>query len=238
MVPLSTSKNQIPGLDLVSNNENVTKGFLNVSRILPQNQNGPIQTPDDKPFNFPKSITNTTTINPNPANMPLGSMNQPSTSMYQNHSNWPKYNNSLPYYNQKTADVDNTSMSRFGQQTDNSRLPYGGDTSNTNYNNSQSSPNINYRRPLEGSYNSSSNDTTTIYNKPVDDQSFNRHFNASSNNFHGYNQPNENSSNFNRPTEQSNILYQQSKPSLNTRSSKPPSLLSLNLVKPISLGKI
>lgn len=233
MVPLSTSKNQIPGLDLVSNNENISKGFLNVSRILPQNQNGPIQTPDDKPFNFPKSITNTTTINPNPVNVPLGSMNQPSTSMYQNPSNWSKYNNSLPYYSQKPANVDNTSMSRFSQQTDNSRQPYGGDTSKTTYNSSQSSPNMNYRRPLEGSYNSLS-ETSTNYNKP-DDQSFNRHFNASSNNFHGYKQPNEN---FNRPTEQSNIPYQQSKPSLNTRSSKPPSLLSLNLVKPISLGKI
>lgn len=237
MVPLSSSENQIPGLDLVSNNENLTKGFLNVSRILPQNQNGPIQTPDDKPFNFPKSITNTTTINSNPVNMPLGNVNQPSTSMYQNPSSWSKYNNPVPYFNQKSPDIDNAPISRFGSQLpDNSRQPYGGDISKTTYNNSQHSPNMNYRRPLEGSYNSPSIETK--YNKPADDQSYNRNFNAPSN-FCGYNQPKANTSNFNRPTEHSNIPYQQSKPSLNTTGLyKPPSLLSLNLAKPVSFGKI
>lgn len=238
MVP-STSINQIPGLDLVSNNENVTQGFLNVSNILPQNQNGPIQTPDDKPFNFPKSITNPATINPHPINMPHGNINQSPTSMYQSSNSWSKYNNPVIYYNQKPPDVDNTSISKFGQQIENSsRLPYDEDMSNTTYNNSQNAPSTDYRRPLEGSYNKSSNDNK-FYNEPQDVQPFKRHFNASSSNFRGYNQPNSNTSNFNnfnKPSEKSNIPYQP--PSMmNTTASKPPSLLSLNLVKPVSLGK-
>uniref|UniRef100_A0A2S2PV52 YLP motif-containing protein 1 n=1 Tax=Sipha flava TaxID=143950 RepID=A0A2S2PV52_9HEMI len=241
MVP-PTSINQIPGLDLVSNNENVTRGFLNVSNILPQNQNGPIQTPDDKPFNFPKSITNPTTINPHSVNIPHGNINQPSTSMYQNSNSWSKYNNPVIYYNQKPSDVDNTSIPKFGQQTEtSSRLPYDGDMSNTTYNNSQNASNMDYRRSLEGSYNKSSNDSPS-FNKPQDVQPFNRNFNASSSNYRDYNQPNSNIShfnNFNRPSEKSNTSYQQPLPSLmNTTTSKPPSLLSLNLVKPVSLDKV
>lgn len=237
---LPVSENQIPGLDLVSNNENATKGFLNVSRIIPQNQNGPIQTPDDKPFNFPKSIINTPTINQFPVSMPHSNMNQPSTSVYQNSPSWSKYNNPVLYYNQKPPDVDNNAIPMFGQQNDNnSRLPYSEDKSNITYNSSQN-PNMNYNiRPVEGSYNISSNETN-MYNKPPDDQSYNRNFNTPSSNFRSYNQLNTNTSNFNnfnRPPEKSNIPYQQPKPNLNTTSSKPPSLLSLNVVKPISLGK-
>jgi len=238
-MPPSVSENQIPGLDLVSNNENIIKEFPNMSRILPQNQNGPIQTSDDKPFNFPKIVTNPATINLHPVNTALGSMN-PSTSMYQNSPSWSKYNNPVLYYNQKPPDVDNTSISRFGQQADNnSQIPYAGDTSSTPYNNSQNSPIVNFRRPMEGSYNNnSSNETNTFYNQPLNDQSYNRNLNTSSNNFRGYNQPNTNTSNFNRPTiEQSNIPYHQPKQSLNPPPSKPPSLLSLNLVKPVLLGK-
>lgn len=240
MVP-STSINQIPGLDLVSNNENITRGFLNVSNILPLNKNGPIQTPDDKPFNFPKSITNPSTINqPHLVNMPHGNINQP--SMYPNSSNWSKYNNPIIYFNQKPPDVDNTSISRFDQQTDNSsRLPYEGVMSNTTYSSTQNAPSMDYRRPMDGSYNKSSNDSTS-FNKSSDVQPFNRNVNASSSNFRGYNQSNSNASsfnNFNRPSEKSNIPYQQPLPSLiNTTASKPPSLLSLNLVKPVALGKI
>lgn len=240
MVP-STSINQIPGLDLVSNNENVTQGFLNVSKILPQNQNGPIQTPDDKPFNFPKSITNPATINPHQVNKPHGNINQPPTPMYQNSSGWSKYNNPVIYYNQKPPDLDNTSISKFDQMTDNNyRPPYDGDISNTTYNNMQNAPSMNYRKPLDGSYNKLSNDSTS-FNKPPDVQPFNRNLNMSSSNFRSFNQPNSNNSNFNnfnRPVEKSNIPYQQQSPSMmNTTTSKPPSLLSLNLVKPVSLGK-
>lgn len=239
-MPLPVSENQIPGLDLVSNNENASKGFLNVSRIIPQNQNGPIQTPDDKPFNFPKSIINPQTINQFPVSMPHTNMNQPSTSVYQNAPSWSKYNNPVLYFNQKPPDVDNNAIPMFGQQNDNNpRPPYSEDASNITYNSSQNPPNMNYRRPMEGSYNSSSNETN-IYNKPPDDQSYNRNFNTPSSNFRNYNQLNTNTSNFNnfnRPPEKSNILYQQPKPTLNTTSSKPPSLLSLNVVKPISFGK-
>lgn len=237
---LPVSENQIPGLDLVSNNETATKGFLNVSRIIPQNQNGPIQTPDDKPFNFPKNIVNTPIINQYPVSIPHSNMSQPPTSVYQNPPSWSKYNNPVLYYNQKPPDVDNNTIPMFGQQSDNnSRLPYGEDTTNITYNSSQNPPNMNYnRRPVEGSYNISSNETN-IYNKPPDDQSYNRNFNTPSSNFHSYNQLNTNTSNFNnfnRLQEKSNIPYQQPKPTVNT-SSKPPSLLSLNVVKPISLGK-
>lgn len=236
----SVPENQIPGLDLVSNNESATKGFLNVSRIIPQNQNGPIQTPDDKPFNFPKNITNPPIINQFPVSMPHSNMNQPSASVYQNAPSWSKYNNPVLYYNQKPPDVDNA-ISMFGQQTDNnSRLPYGEDTSNITFNSSQNPPNMNYRRPMEGSYNISSNETNIMYNKPPDDQSYNRNFNTPSSNFRSYNQLNTNTpnmNNFNRPPEKSNIPYQQPKPTLNMTSSKPPSLLSLNVAKPISLGK-
>lgn len=229
--------NQIPGLDIGSNSENGTKGFLNVSRIIPQNHNGPIQTPDDKPFNFPKSITNSSTVNQFPVSVSHGNVNKPSATLYQNSPNWSKYNNPVAYYNQKPPDVDNNSISMYSQQTDtSSRLPYGEDTSNTTYNSLQNPPNMNYRKPLEGSYNNASNETNTMYNKPLDDQSYNRNFNTS-NNFHSYNQPNANTSNFNRSPEKSNIPYQQQKPSLNTTSSRPPSLLSLNVIKPHILGK-
>jgi hypothetical protein len=230
-------------LDLASNNENSSKGFLNVSRILPQNQIRPIQTPDDKPFNFPKSIINLSTLNSHPINISHDKMNQPPISMYQNSSNWSKYNNPGTYHNQLPPDVDNSSISSFSQQTDiDSRLPYDGDKPNSNYNSSQNSSSINYRRPLlEGSYNKLSSETSTLCNKLPDDQLYNRNFNTSSSNSHGYNQTKGNISdfdNFNRLPEKSNTPYQQSKPCLNTTPSKPPSLLSLNLVKPISLGKM
>lgn len=241
------SENQIPGLDLVSNNENSSKGFLNVSNILLHNQNGPIRTPDDKPFNFPKSITNAAAVNPYPASMPLDNTNQPSMPMHQNSSSWSKYNSPVSYYNQKPPDVNNSSVSRFGQQTDiSSRQPYGrvgGDTSLTTLNNSQNSTNVNYRRPFEGSFSNPTSETSTVYNKSPDNQLYNRNINSmmsSTNNFRDYNQPNANlnTSNFNTQPENSNIPYQQPRPSLNTTPSKPPSLLSLNLVKPVSLGKI
>ncbi|XP_026809226.1 uncharacterized protein LOC113551273 isoform X2 [Rhopalosiphum maidis] len=234
----SKSENQIPGLDLASNNENSSKGFLNVSRILPQNQIRPIQTPDDKPFNFPKSIINLSTLNSHPINISHDKMNQPPISMYQNSSNWSKYNNPGAYHNQLPPDVDNSSISSFSQQTDvDSRLSYDGDKPNSNYNSSQNSSSINYRRPLlEGSYNKLSSETSSLCNKLPDDQSYNRNFNSSSSNFHGYNQGNVSDfNNFSRLPEKSNTPYQQSKPCLNTTPSKPPSLLSLNLVKPISL---
>ncbi|XP_060860603.1 probable cyclin-dependent serine/threonine-protein kinase DDB_G0292550 isoform X2 [Metopolophium dirhodum] len=239
----SNSENQIPGLDLDSNNENSTKGFLKVSRILPQNQIRPIQTPDDKPFNFPKSIMNPSTLNSDPVNMPHNKMNQPPTTMYQNASSWSKYNNPVVYHNQIPPDIDNTSISSFGQKTDvDSRLPYDGNMPNSNYNSLQTASNMNYRRPLlEGSYNKSSSDASTLYNKPPEDQSYNRHFNtSSSSNFHGYNQTKGNGSdfsNFSRQPDNPNTPYQQSNPCLNTASSKPPSLLSLNLIKPITLDK-
>lgn len=239
----SASENQIPGLDLACINENSTKGFLNVSRILPQNQNGPIQTPDDKPFNFPKSIINPSTLSSHPVNMLHNNMNQPPTSMYQNSSSWSKYNNPVLYQNQLPPDVINNSMTMFGQQTDiDSRLPYDVDKHNSNYNNSQHASNINYRSPLlEGSYNKSSSEASTLYNKLPNDQSYNRNLNTSSIKFHDYNQTKGNPSdynNFNRLPENPNGPYQQSKSSLNTASSKPPSLLSLNIVKPNSLGKM
>jgi len=243
----SNSENQIPGLDLDSNNENSAKGFLNVSRIIPQNLIRPIQTPDDKPFNFPKSTMNSSTLNSDPVNMPHNKMNQPPTSMYQNASSWSKYNNPVVYHNQIPPDVvkdDNISISSFGQKTDvDSRLPYDGNMPNSNYNSSQNASNMNYRRPLlEGSYNESSSDANTAYNKPPNDQSYNRHFNTSSiSNFHGYNQTKGNGSdfsNFSRQPDNPNTPYQQSNPCLNTASSKPPSLLSLNLIKPITLGKM
>jgi len=238
----SNSENQIPGLDLASNNENSTKGFLNVSRILPQNQIRPIQTPDDKPFNFPKSIMNPSTLNSDPINMPYNKMNQP--PMYQNASSWSKYNNPVVYHSQLPPDVNNTSISSLGRKTDNdSRLQCDGNMPNLNYNGSQNAPNMNYRRPiLEGSYNKSSTETSKLYNKSPDEQSYNRHFNtSSSSDFRGYNQAKGNVSDFNnfgRQSENSNTPYQQSNLCLNTASSKPPSLLSLNLIKPISLGKM
>jgi len=127
------SENQIPGLDLATNNENSSKGFLNVSRILPQNQIRPIQTPDDKPFNFPKSIMNLSTLNSHPINTSHDKMNQPPLPMYQSSSNWSKFNNPGAYHNQLPPDVDNSSISSFGQQTDvDSRLPYDGDKPNLN----------------------------------------------------------------------------------------------------------
>lgn len=255
----STSESQIPGLDLVSNNTNVPKGFLNVARILPQNQNGPIQTPDDKPFNFPKNITNPTTNQY--LNMPalgntnhtstlgntnhtptLGNTNQPPTSMYQSSPMWSNnmYKSPVLYNNQKPPNVDSAApiSSRFGHQTDND-FQQSSNTSNTNYNSLQNTSNMNYRRSFDGSYNKPSNETNPIFNKPPDDQSYNRNFNASSNNFRDYSQPNTNTSsfnNFNKSPETFNIPYQQPTPSLNT-TSKPPSLLSLNVAKPISLGK-
>lgn len=246
MIP-PISEHQIPGLDLVSNNENSTKGFLNVSNILQHKQNGPIQTPDDKPFNFPKNITNAAAVNPYPASMSLGNINHPSVPMQQNSSNWSRYNSPVSYYNQKPPDVNNPSIPRFGQQTEiNSRLPYGGvggDTPITNLNNSQNSTNLNYRRPFEGSFNNLSSETSAVYNKSPDNQMYNRNVNSmtSTNNFRDYNQPNVNlntSNTFNTRPENSNIPYQQPRPPLNTTPSKPPSLLSLNLVKPVSLGKI
>ncbi|XP_022180769.1 uncharacterized protein LOC111040974 isoform X2 [Myzus persicae] len=234
----SNSENQIPGLDLASNNENPTKGFLNVSRILPQNQIKPIQTPDDKPFNFPKSIMNPSTLNSNPTIMPYNKMNQP--PMYQNSSSWSKFNNPVVYHNQLPPD-NNTSISNFGKKTDiDSRLQYDGNMPNLNYNSSQNASNMNYRRPLlEGSYSKSSSEASKLYNKSPDEQPYNRQFNtSSSSDFHGYNQTKGNVSdfhNFSRQSENSNTPYQKSNPSLNTSSSKPPSLLSLNLIKPISL---
>lgn len=238
MVP-PTTENQIPGLDLVSSNENINKGFLNVSRIIP-NQNGPIQTPDDKPFNFPKSSTNPSTINLNPINMPPGSINQPSPSIYQNSTNWSNYNNAA-YFNQKPPNIDNIPITRFNQTDIGNRPPlYGGDTSNTTYNSIQNNANMNYRRPLDGPYNNP-NETNQNYNNPLDDQPLNRHFNSSSSNFRGYSQPNTNTSNFNnynRLSEKPNVPYQQSSLPLNPTPTKPPSLLSLNLVKPTTLGKI
>lgn len=240
MVP-PTTENQIPGLDLACSNENINKGFLNVSRIIP-NQNGPIQTPDDKPFNFPKSCANPPpTIIPNPINMPSGSINQPSPSIYQNSTNWSSYNNSAPFYNQKPPNIDNTPVTRFNQTDISNRPPlYGGETSNTTYNSIQNNTNMNYRRPLDRPYNNPLSETHKNYNNSPDDQQLNRHFN-SSNNFRGYSQPNSNTSNFNnynRQPEKPNVPYQQSSLSLNTTPAKPPSLLSLNLVKPTTLGKI
>lgn len=237
-----TSENQIPGLDLVTNNEYNTGGFLNVSRILPQNQNGPIQTPDDKPFNFPKSNTTSTVINKQPMpGIPLSSTHQPATPTYQNSSNWSKYNNPVSYYNKNSVDVVNDApTSRFGQQNDiNDQPPYNEEMSNATYNNSQNAVNnVNFRRPLDGSYNNKplNESSTTMYNKSSDDQSYNRNFNTSTSNFRGY-QPNTPSfnNNFNRPPE--NIPYQYQKPLLNPTPSKPPSLLSLNVVKPVTLGK-
>lgn len=249
MIPPTSNTNQIPGLDLVANNENGTKEFLNLSRILPQNQTGPIQTPDDKPFNFPKSIMNPAAANLQPVKMPLGNESQIPTSMYSNSSGWPNFNSSLPYYSQKPPDAENASMPKFNQQTDiTSRPPYSRETSNTIYNNSQNAPNVNHGRPLEGSYNNVSHKTNTVYNTLSDDLKYNRNFdnfntsyNKPSNNFHGYNQSNTNNSNFNnfqRTPDNSNIPYQQSNPSSSVAPSKPPSLLSLNLVKPATLGKI
>jgi len=240
----SKSENQIPGLDLASNNENSSKGFLNVSMILPQNQIRPIQTPDDKPFNFPKSIANLSTLNSHPINIPHNKMNQPPISMYQNSSNWSNYTNSVTYQNQLPPDIDKSSISSFAQQTDvDSRPPYDGDKPNSNYNNLQNAaPNNTYRRQLlEGSYNKLSSETNTLYNKLPDDQSYNRNFNKSSSNFHSYNHTKGNVSDFNnfsKLPENSNTPYQQSKLCLNTETSKPPSLLTLNLVKPIALGKM
>lgn len=247
----STSESQIPGLDLVSNNTNLPKGFLNVARILPQNQNGPIQTPDDKPFNFPKNITTPTTTNQylntsalgNTNRTPtLGNTNQPPTSMYQSSPMWSNnmYKSPVLYNNQNPPNVDSvvSMSSRYGNQTDND-FQQPSDTSNTNYNSLQNTSNINYRQSFDGSYNKPTNETNPIFNKP-DDQSFNRNFNASSNNFRDYSKPNSNTSsfnNFNKPPETFNIPYQQQTPSLNTTTSKPPSLLSLNVAKPISLGK-
>ncbi|XP_050054420.1 putative uncharacterized protein DDB_G0282133 isoform X2 [Aphis gossypii] len=239
----SKSENQIPGLDLASNNENSSKGFPNVSMILPQNQIRPIQTPDDKPFNFPKSIANPSTLNSHQINIPHNKINQPPISMYQNSSNWSNYTNSVTYQNQLPSDVDKSSISSFAQQTDiDSRPPYDGDKPNSNYNNLQNAaPNNTYRRQLmEGSYNKLSNENNTLYNKLPDDQSYNRNFNTSSSNFHGYNQTKGNVSDFNnfsKLPENSNTPYQQSKLCLNTATSKPPSLLTLNLVKPIALDK-
>ncbi|XP_025203854.1 YLP motif-containing protein 1-like isoform X2 [Melanaphis sacchari] len=236
LITPSKSENQIPGLDLASNNENSSKGFLNVSKILPQSQTRPIQTPDDKPFNFPKSIINLSTLSSHPINISHNNINQP--TMYQNSPNWSDFNNPVTYNNQLPQDVDNSSISSFGHQTDvDSRLPYDGEKPNSNYNSSQNAQNINYRRQLlEGSYNKLSSETNTLYNKPSDDQSYGRNFNTTSSNFHGYNQTKGNVSDFNNFSnlpEKSNI-YQ---PCLNTSSSKPPSLLSLNLVKPISIDK-
>lgn len=239
-MPPPVTENQIPGLDLVSNNENIAQGFPNMLRILPQNQNGPIQTPDDKPFNFPKTIPNPAAINQHPVSTTLSNINPPSTSMYQNSTGWSKYNNPVLYYNQKPPSVDNTSIPIFVQQTNNnSQVPYSGNTCSTSYNISQNSTSVNFRRPMEASYiNNSSNETNKFYNQATDNQSYNKNFNTLSNNFHGYNQLNANTSNFNKPTiEQSNIPYHQPKQSLNPTASKPPSLLSLNLVKPILLGK-
>lgn len=240
---MSTTENQIPGLDLVSTNENASKGFLNVARILPQNLKGPMQTPDDKPFNFPKNITNSLGINPH-LNTPLSSMNQPPTSMYQNSPTWSnnKYNNPVLYNNQKPPDVDKTSLPPFSQQTDvDSRLPYSGNTSNSIYNNSLNVPSMNYRRPLDGSYNKPPCENNAMYSKSSDDQSYNRNMNTPSDNFFDYNKHDTNTSTFNKfnqVPEKTNIPYHQSKPLMNMTSTKPPSLLSLNLVKPTGLGKL
>jgi len=242
LITSSKSENQIPGLDLASNNENSSKGFLNVSMILPQNQIRPIQTPDDKPFNFPKNIANLSTLNSHPINVPHNKMNQP--PMYQNSSNWSNCTNSVIYQNQLPSDVDKSSISSFAQQADvDSRPPYDGDKSNSNYNSLQNAaPSNTYRKQLlEGSYNKLSSESNTLYNKPSDEQSYNRNFNTSSSNFYGYNQTKGNVSDFNnfsKLPENSNTPYQQSKLCLNTATSKPPSLLTLNLFKPITLGKM
>lgn len=264
MVP-STSENQIPGLDLVTNNEYNTGGFMNVSRILPQNINGPIQTPDDKPFNFPKSNTTSLDINKQSVTMPLSSMHQPATSMYQNSSSWSKYNNPVSYYDKPPLDVNATPVSifgqkndkfdlqndRFGQQSDrfgqkhdiSDRPPYDEEISNiSSYNNSQNATNyMSYRRPLEGSHNNkplneSSSSSTMYNNSPADDQLYSRNFSSPSSSFHGY-QLNSSilNNNFNRPPEI--ISYQHQKSLLKLLSSKPPSLLSLNVAKPIKIGK-
>lgn len=166
--------------------------------------------------------------------------------MYPNSSNWHNYNNSLPYYNQKPPDIENSMIPRFGQQTNiTSRPPCGVDIPNTVYNSAQNLPDLNQGMPFNGSYNKPSSEASSIYHKTSDDPlSYNRNFNTSynrmTNNFHSYNQPNINTSNFdnfNKPSDNSNIPYQKSKPSLNTTPAKLPSLLSLNLVKPIALGK-
>jgi len=229
---------------LASNNENLSKGFLNVAKILPQNQNGLIQTPDDKPFNFPKSISYPITSNPHLNMPPLGSMNQPPASVYQNTpNNWTsnKYNHPVMYNNQTAPDIDKTSISRFGQQTDvDFRPPYGENESNALYSNLQNAPNMNYRRPLDESYNKQSKESSTYYNRPPEDQTYNRNLNTSSSNFYNYDHPSKNTSsfnNFNKPPEKSNIPFKHPTLSLNTTPSKPPSLLSLNVVKPYLLGK-
>jgi len=239
---ISTPENQIPGLDLVSNNNNTTKGYLNVARILPQVQNGLIQTPDDKPFNFPKNITNISAINQH-SNIPAhNNMIQPSSSIYQNSSNWSNnnYNNPVLYNNQKPSDVNNSSESVFSQQTDTDfRQSFGGNTSNIVYkNSSHNTPSMNFRGPIDGSFNKPSSETNTVYNKPSDNQLYNRNLNTSTNHFHDFNQSNTSTfNNFNRQPEKSNTPYQQSMPSLNTTPSKLPSLLSLNVVKPPILDK-
>lgn len=262
MVP-PTSENHIPGLDLVTNNEYNTGGFLNVSRILPQNLTVPIQTPDDKPFNFPKSNTTSLDINKQSVNMPPSSMHQPATSMYQNSSSWSKYNNPVSYYDKTSVDVNAAPVSIFGQQNDkfgqqndtfgqqndrfgqkndkSDRPPYDEEMSNvSSYNNSTNATNyMSYRRPLEGSYNNPplNESSSTMYNKgPADDQLYSRNFSTPNSSFRGY-QLNTSviNNNFIRPPEI--IPYQHQKPLLNLLSSKPPSLLSLNVAKPIKIGK-
>lgn len=179
-------------------------------------------------------------MNQQPVNMPLNSMHQSAPPMYQNSSSWSKFNTPVSYYDKNPVDMNNVSVSRFGQQNDISARPtYDEEKSNTSYNSLQNaSNNMNYRRPLEGSYNNKpiNESSNNMYNKGPDDQLYNRNFSSQTGNFRSY-QQNTSSfiNNFNRPQE--NIPFQHQKPSLNLTPSKPPSLLSLNVMKPVTLGK-
>ncbi|XP_050432303.1 uncharacterized protein LOC126840529 isoform X2 [Adelges cooleyi] len=236
-LPLS-SENQIPGLDLVGNNENGSQMIQNVSKLIP-NQKGPIQTPDDKPFNFPKT-NNLPTMISEPVKLPLNNNGQTMNSNYPNSPYWSNYNNSQPFYNQKPPDINNHQMFDTKDDVDYRRI-LDSKSSSENYSNSYNTSNA--RRQQEVSFTK----TTEIYGNPFnaipDSQAYNRNvdgfntsYNRPPNNFEDYNQ--SVNSNFNRPSDRlNNISYpyknQTSLASMNTALPKPPSLMSLNVTKPL-----
>lgn len=172
----------------------------------------------------------------------FGTMNQTPTLMYQNtpKHNWTnntsKYNNPVLYNNQPAPNVDATSMSKFSKpNVVDYRPSYGENESNAMNSNLPKTSNMNYRRPLDETYNKQPNESSTFYNRPPEDQLYNRNLNTSSN-FDNYNHPNKNTSNYNNSTDMSNFSFKYPS-SLNTTPSKPPSLMSLNVTKPFLQGK-
>ncbi|XP_050542910.1 YLP motif-containing protein 1-like isoform X2 [Daktulosphaira vitifoliae] len=234
---VQSSLNQIPGLDLVSNNDNRSQSFPNVSKILPHQQ-GPIQTPDDKPFNFPKQ--NAPTTKSQSLNIPFNTNVPPVNSYSNNPPKWPSYNSSQPFYSQKQPNIDSNPLSKFNSDID-PRPAYSGGPHDGNYNihnnsitNVRRSSVLPFTKPSEIN-NSNLNiiPDSSVYNKNNDE--YNSSYSNRPPNFSGFNTVN---SNFNKPAEISNISYPYNKKSVAPSShSKPPSLLSLNVSKPISMDE-